>query len=325
MTENSDTPRHELFDYLTAVSGSANGVAYAAGNPNVMAWYQVITPDLARHILTNFNEMNRSKRLKSIDTYTDAMNDDDWDSLNGDTITIDNNSQLVDGQHRLRAIEASGTAYECLIVYGTDPVSRTTKDDGTKRAFRDDLAMNGISGSNIKDALTRRIHAWDTNGGLASRTLRPRRKQLSRVYNINATEISRAFEGAHRFHTRWPSNRNSLYFMYWLLTERTGCDPDLVNRFFSIITIGSQEDTDQILVRLKAHITKVAYINPNGMNQYMSVQDEVYWLIRGWNYWVKGENLKRPFNQPINGITDPYPLPVQVTKASQPVVPEVIV
>lgn len=289
-------------------------MATVSSNKNVTADFEVVTPEMADKWLTESNKMNRPIRLRRLDMYADAMTEHEFESLNGQTITFDDAGVLTDGQHRLAAIRASGIAQEMLVVRGVTTTSRSTVDDGAKRVFSDDLAMNGIVNSTVKAALFKKILVWDTYGGLESwQNVRWTRKHMALRWGLYQEQVENSEFEARRFAARWSmvGNVGAMQFMYWLLRYRIGCDERAVNRFFSIIAIGSQDPADEVLIKLRENLLKSITISPTGVKRYSPAHEEVWWLIRAWNAWLAG--TKFAFITPRNGFTDPFPTPVLAT------------
>lgn len=100
----------------------------------------VATPAWAAEVLGTCNTRNRKlsaawNRLRS------AIVRGAW-KLNGECIVFDADGVLVDGQHRLHAIAQSGRAVPVLVVYGVDPESFATFDQGKKRSASDVLSTD---------------------------------------------------------------------------------------------------------------------------------------------------------------------------------------
>lgn len=275
------------------------------------AEFMVITPELAKEWLEKYNQMNRTRRERREGDYAAAMDQDEWDGLNGTTISFDTDGQLADGQHRLGAIVRSGIPVETLVVYGIKPEARATIDDALKRKFADDLAMNGITNTLIRASLLRKILTWDANGGLVYLSgMRFSRKFLSRRWPVYEKEIIDADHAAIRFEPRWQGNRGSLYFMYWLLRYRVQCDERAVIRFFSIITMGSQSKEDECLRRLRDKLQNGRHISAGGHVIYEPAWKEVYWLIKAWNAWLSGAEYTSALYRDPREWEDPYPMPM---------------
>ena len=115
------------------------------GDDPAVAWVDV-TPDLAASML-EANEANRNIRARVVSAYARDMESDRW-LVTGETIKIGHGGELLDGQHRLQAIIASGKTQRLLIVRGLDPETRVVIDTGAPRSGGDALRMAGIGGGN---------------------------------------------------------------------------------------------------------------------------------------------------------------------------------
>ena len=99
-----------------------------------------ITPAIAR-IMLERNTGNRLVNQEHVRTLTREMLLGRW-KLNGDTICL-NGDRLIDGQHRLLAVVASGVTIETLVVEGLPSDVFDTKDIGKKRTAADTLSVRG--------------------------------------------------------------------------------------------------------------------------------------------------------------------------------------
>lgn len=102
-----------------------------------------IGPDYAARLLDR-NEHNR--RFSNTSTVflqlCRALSNGEW-QFNGDAIRLDWNGRLIDGQHRLHAVVATGIPIDTLLVEGLDPKSQETVDTGKARSVSDFLTMRG--------------------------------------------------------------------------------------------------------------------------------------------------------------------------------------
>jgi hypothetical protein len=114
------------------------------GGHAVMKTYTaVVTPESAAQWLAT-NGRNRPIRARHVARLAAAMTRGEW-RLNGETIKIGVDGSLLDGQHRLLAIIASGVAVELTVAVDVDPAVFPTIDTGVKRQARDVLAIAGES------------------------------------------------------------------------------------------------------------------------------------------------------------------------------------
>ena len=94
-----------------------------------------ISPCEAEVLLNEHNPYNyRKLNLSTVKIYAKDMKDGNWKD-NGETIKIDTNGNLIDGQHRLQAVVDSGVSIEFIFVDGIDPSVADTIDIGRKRTI----------------------------------------------------------------------------------------------------------------------------------------------------------------------------------------------
>jgi hypothetical protein len=115
----------------------------------------VLTPEMASEWLLK-NKGNRNLRSGVVASYQRDISDGEW-LMTGDPIRFDWNDRLIDGQHRLEAIIASGVPVEVLVIRGLDPRVQDVIDSGSKRSAPDVLKFNGLDHNNATVAGAARI------------------------------------------------------------------------------------------------------------------------------------------------------------------------
>lgn len=96
----------------------------------IKAKMELITPALAKKWLETINVNNRGISQNRVGQYTQLMQLGLWDENNGDPIQLDVDGNLVNGQHRLKAIVNSGVELKMFIVRGVSRYARNTIDTG---------------------------------------------------------------------------------------------------------------------------------------------------------------------------------------------------
>lgn len=111
---------------------------------------ETITPSLAKQMLDG-NKNNRPLMNNLVQFYTKQMQTGRW-QLNGDTIRLDKNGYVLDGQHRLSACVASGVPLTTYVLRGLDKDVFKTIDCGKGRSPADFLHIEGFGkkGVNLK-------------------------------------------------------------------------------------------------------------------------------------------------------------------------------
>lgn len=122
---------------------TATKVSPTNGVPTEPMSVVAVTPELAQQWLDNNNANNRKVRGPVVDRYAHDMSEGRW-LYNGEAIQFDRNRNLMNGQHRLRAIVKSGVAQPLLIITGLDPAAHGTLDNGSRRLPGDVLTISGF-------------------------------------------------------------------------------------------------------------------------------------------------------------------------------------
>lgn len=89
----------------------------------------------------DFSEEFRNRRLTqtTVNFYRDEILAGRWAEYNGETIKLDADGVVLDGQHRLWAIIESGKTIDCLVLRGVDREDVGTVDIGKRRRAADFL------------------------------------------------------------------------------------------------------------------------------------------------------------------------------------------
>lgn len=97
-----------------------------------------MTPDMARAILKN-NPNNRNVKRDRVSLYASDMEKGRW-QLNGESIVIDADGNLKDGQHRLMAVVKSQCTVPMIVVSGVD-TDCNIYDRGSGRSVKDIMTI----------------------------------------------------------------------------------------------------------------------------------------------------------------------------------------
>lgn len=103
--------------------------------------WELVTPQQAHQYLER-NNNNRKKRSGTVSFYATAMEKDQW-YLTHQAIALDENGNIIDGQHRLLAILAYGKPVLCLVVRGVPAETKQVCDQMLKRQGDDALRWAG--------------------------------------------------------------------------------------------------------------------------------------------------------------------------------------
>ena len=118
-----------------------------------------ITPKIAAEWL-NLNKGNRSIREGHVKRLAHLMAEGEF-LYNGDQIRFDDEGQLIDGQHRLLAVCASGVTIESDVSHGWPSETFDTFDQAERRMFHDALSRRGEENAVVLASAVRLLHDYD--------------------------------------------------------------------------------------------------------------------------------------------------------------------
>jgi len=105
-------------------------------NKNLYSEMVRYTPALASEILAR-NDLNRYRSFPKVVMYAEIMSRGEWDSDNGAAILFAKSGALVDGQHRLAAVESSKKTVSLYTTFNVSDKAFTTIDCGKPRRGAD--------------------------------------------------------------------------------------------------------------------------------------------------------------------------------------------
>lgn len=98
-----------------------------------------MTPDFCRELLGR-NPNNRRIDKRMVAQYARDIEAEQW-QLNGETICIDWDGNLINGQHRCLAGVRANKNFETILITGLPPAAKDTIDGGKKRSYSDRLMI----------------------------------------------------------------------------------------------------------------------------------------------------------------------------------------
>lgn len=101
---------------------------------------EIVTPAIAEVMLSK-NIFNRKTSPRAIRSYSEAMSSGNW-MCNGESIVFDNKGNLVDGQHRLKAVVRSGEDIVFNVIRGVKAKAFDTFNQGIKRSVGQIFELN---------------------------------------------------------------------------------------------------------------------------------------------------------------------------------------
>lgn len=127
--------------------------------PGVEVFFELLTPELAEYYLTRLPRRQRKQSETTIDRYAGDMASEQWLFI-GDALRFNEDCELIDGQHRCRAVSESGVAQMTMVVVGLDPEAIVVFDTGRPRTFTGHLQTEGVANASSVATVTKRVFDW---------------------------------------------------------------------------------------------------------------------------------------------------------------------
>jgi hypothetical protein len=254
----------------------------------------IITPALAKTWLANYNHGNRPIKPTTVAKYARAMKASRWRPGVG-MIQFAEDGRLINGQHTLSAIVASGVSQEMIVTRGARSEDQDVMDDNDPRRAGQQLGMKGWKSGSTVAAITRMIVRWQTD------TLDTKATSLS---------VDEVVQFADRYRVRMEASTALALALYARVPIKpaisgafafTAYDlaaaqpeklsPAVVDEFFHALTSGANLPEGSPMLALRAQAQRMRDSRDRGAR--MSLPDSValYYVTRSWRGWRKSETL----------------------------------
>lgn len=266
--------------------------------------YMPVTPAIAKGFLDQVHPDQRHHRDARVEQYGQDMRQGNWRDDTEDSILIDWNGYLIDGQMRLRAIMESGKTIKFWVVWGVDPAVMAVKDTGAARTVADSLRIsgrgNGLTQAELLTlgAIARRQLHWE-----AGRRSQGSMKTVGQATHSDIAEIldrQADIYGAAKIgvdasrSTRPPLISATAYGFFWLNANRV--DGDMAYRWQSYwLTPDELPGGSPIqAVRERFFRSKMAQNSRVGFGDkradVLKPDEQLALLIRAWTLFLAGRS-----------------------------------
>lgn len=196
---------------------------------------ETISPNTAIMYLKNAGK-NRKLSEKKVQDYAKQMTDGEW-VLNGEPIIFGKSGNLIDGQHRLRAVIYANATVQMLVVRGVNDEYFDSIDSGKSRTLFDVFSCNNIANASIVSAAVKKYNIICSNPKSCFfrdySNLTSCRKVLLETYNHHAEVFDYAATfGANLYAKKRlasPANIGAIYAYLMLVKEH---EQEKIEEFF---------------------------------------------------------------------------------------------
>lgn len=256
-----------------------------AGNPKITT--EVIGPDEARKILDEHNAQNRTVKRKTVVQYTRSMKADEWEFV-GDPIRFDRSGELLDGQHRLLAVVASGCPQTFVIVRNLEPDTQRYMDAGVKRSAADQLKIEGMAHPRDSAQIASLVMHWKGDD-LPYMNIKYSTFEVVEFAECNIDGIESAAMHARTLYHATRATKAISGAAHFMAAEASNATT--ANEFFNLLITGAGLATGSPVLLLRNKLIFWASSNNRAMARQR--HEILYFYVRCWNGWRKGEKLER--------------------------------
>lgn len=269
------------------VGEHSNGHHIHTGESGLSISVETITPDMAQTWLDRGGN-NRRPSERGILKLVYAIQMGEWD-LTGETIKLDKDGRVRDGQHRLHAIIRAGIPVQCIVVRGIPESAFDKIDTGKARTPANVLEIHGHAQSVAKASTARGLMYIEQFGryapGTARSTAPPPSNAAVLAYVEAHPEIEPAIHMADRLRVGAKFvGGTGLWAIAFALFIRVS--PDQAEVFCQSLIEGANLESGSPVLKLRNQ-----YIGGGRDWQATGEQRErlLALAIKAWNFWRHDE------------------------------------
>jgi hypothetical protein len=263
----------------------------------IVTTIEKITPEIAmRYLETNVGHQRNVTMTHALHL-RQQMEKGQW-MMTGEPIVFDDNGQLMDGQHRLRALVASGMTIEFVVTRGIPSESFVAINRGKSRSNGNVMAIHGVSNSaasascvasvlNYRRALA--VETTDKDGkkkrGSLNTYIRPSSFEIVQEYDRNPERYTQAVKIT--YNTKKLIAPSICSTVSALAMIDAGHSFDLVYAFWSDFSSGAGLERGNPVLAFRNKV------NENAGSKYkIPMATMMMMAVRSWNAYVKCESIK---------------------------------
>jgi hypothetical protein len=247
-----------------------------------------ITPAIAMQMLAK-NPNNRSVTKNHVTVLAREMTMGDW-QVTGQGISISNKGLLLDGQHRLLAVEASGKTINLVVARGIDKKAMNVIDTVAKsRSASDIFSMRGIHNAITVAAGINLLNKFSAGGRfhmLSQTDMRLTQSQFDKYLEL-FPQIQEWADYSHTLseHVTYFSIVTGLGVVFGLAEQ----EEEQARQFFWKLDSGEMLHKHEPIYELRKHLMRF-----NATRKTFRIRPEtIVWLIiKTWNAHVAGVEVK---------------------------------
>jgi hypothetical protein len=268
---------------------------------NITSTIETIDPVLARTWLKK-NTRNRRLRPRRVTEISEAILRGEW-KLNGEAIKFSSQGVILDGQHRLKAIDQSGRAVQSLVVRGLADESQEVMDRNLSRTFADKLHIDEEKNSTILASATTVLWRFENAafGKDSYSKNKPSFAQLDDVLSRHP-DLRQAASAASSLHKKIKIPASYIAAIRVIFF---GIDREDADHFFSELVAGTQMTEVDPIYRLREAL------NQNAMSSSKKYSSDhlLALTFKAWNLFRAGSICKNLSYRAGGAAPEAFPIP----------------
>lgn len=248
--------------------------------PQIRVTLKYISPPVAAKLLETNPEHQRTISAANLRKIEASLKTDTF-MLNGQSVIVDEDGRLLDGQHRLQAAVNTGIGFWTVYVTGVPSEYFKFMDCGKARTFSDVLKTKGHAGTRSLAAAISRLAEYQRGPTCVGSNM-----------VLAHSELVATIEGAPRLDEAMRACRacssviapSQVAWLYYLAHPLV---PDLCDFFFYSLTTGENliKTSPIFLFRQRLDNDRKSGFHPH-------LREMEALLIKAWNAYIKGEQMK---------------------------------
>lgn len=245
-----------------------------------------LTPDLAKSWLLNANVKNRPLNETTAKEYARRMEQGFW-MVNGETIKFSKEGNMIDGQHRCRAVEIYGKNVEVEVRFGLDASVFDTLDEGKRRQARDVLAVDSVPNYTIVAAAINMVVSSLNGSKRMSQSYNRPTNRETREWLLRNRDIEEdVLFGLKLYSVSMQLISPSKFAAYrYLFKQKSQQDAD---KFLMALASGAGLAQDSPILHLRTKLLQSKYDKQRKLNARI----EHALIIKAWNFYRIGKSVK---------------------------------
>lgn len=253
-----------------------------------------ITPETAKHILAKHNKNNRNLNSVHVASIARDITNGNWKGHVGDELTIDENGNVINGQHRLNGAVKADIPIEAVMQFGVPAELAGVTDRGRGKTQADELYIKGdkkyatelASLTNITLAMTNnpyRPQVWINNNKASP-------VELTNFREENVKELKESLT----FALTTPHTRDimvtSVAALCHFVLKNTTHGKQKANEYMSGLLTGANlaADDPRFVIRSRL-IMDITAKGTKSLRSQTRKDAAIGLVMKGFNSWMKNE------------------------------------